>query len=336
MSQQPIVVVGANGLVGSRIAARLSETARVIAVGRGPARDEMQSLLAEERAYEEARAETRPIRPAGEREEHAGALRAGLEYEEIELALDGALQDLIETRRPSLVIFAAGMTDVDLCEREVPLAWQLNVRAVEEAALGCRETGARLVSLSTDYVFDGERGPYREEDLPNPRGVYAKSKRAGEDAALLLAPNCAVARVAAIFSGRRGAKKTFAAGVAQALREGKPVKAFHDQTVSPTLADNAAELCVAVAESDVQGIVHCAGAEAVTRVEFCRALARKLGADETLIVPTALADLKLPAPRPLRCGLVVDKIRALGGRPLSLDEAIDRFLAEQKEAGVAP
>ncbi len=332
---QPVVVVGANGLVGSRIAARLADKSRVIAVGRGPAREAMQALLEAEKDHDEARAETRPLRPVGERDEGAGALRGGIEYEELDLALDGPLQDLIETRHPKLVIFAAGMTDVDLCEREVPLAWQLNVRSVEEAALGCRETGARFVTLSTDYVFDGERGPYFEEDLANPRGVYARSKRAGEEAALLLAPDCAVARVAAIFSGRRGAKKTFAVGVAQALREGRQVKAFHDQTVSPTLADNAAELCIAVAESDVQGLVHCAGAEAVTRVEFCRALARKLGADESLIVPTALAELKLPAPRPLRCGLRVDKVRALGGRPLSIDEALDRFLAEQREAGAA-
>ena len=328
----PVVVVGANGLVGSRIAARLSLRERVIAVGRGPAREEMQALLNAENQGEEIRAEVRPLAAVGAANlGSAHGLRAGVEYEDIDLALDGALQDLIETRHPRAVIFAAALTDVDACEREVPMAWQLNVRAVEEAALGCRETGARLISLSTDYVFDGRAGPYSEEDEPSPRGVYARTKRAGEEAALLLAPDCAVARVAVIFSGRRGAKKTFAVSAALALREGRQVKAFHDQTVSPTLADNAAEMCITVLDSDAQGLVHCAGADAVTRVEFCQRLARKLGADETLVVPVALKDLKLPAPRPLRCGLRVDRIRALGGHPLALDAALDRFLQEQAE-----
>jgi len=309
VSRAPVVVVGANGLVGSRIAARLCSRERVIAIGRGPARDEMQGLLASSRDSQ-----------------------ALIEYEEIDLALEGPLQDLIETRRPSAVIFAAGMTDVDACERDVPMAWQLNVRSVEEAALGCRSTSARFVSLSTDYVFNGASGPYHEESETSPRGVYARTKRAGEEAALLLAPNCVVARVAAIFSGRKGAKKTFAVGVAQALRAGKEVRAFRDQIVSPTLADNAAELCIAALDSNMQGILHCAGAEAVTRVDFCQRLARKLGADGRLVIPTALADLKLLAPRPLSAGLVVERIRTVGGHPLALDVALDRFLQEEAEA----
>ena len=337
MSRDLALVVGANGLVGSCIAARLAQRQRVIAVGRGPAREAMLALLAVERHVDEADHVKGPLQPLGAL--HLGraqGLHAGVEYEDIDLSLDGALQDLIETRRPADVIFAAGMTDVDACERDVTMAWQLNVRAVEEAALGCRETGARLLSLSTDYVFDGRNGPYAESDQPSPRGVYARTKRAGEEAALLLAPDCAVARVAAIFSGRRGAKKTFAVSVAQALREGREVKAFHDQIVSPTLADNAAALCIALLDSEAQGIVHCAGADAVTRVEFCRTLARKLGADDTLVVPVALADLKLPAPRPLLCGLKVDLIRELGGVPLSLEQALDLFLEEQRASGQLP
>jgi len=332
MSHAPVVVVGANGLVGSRIVARLSKEKRVIAVARGPARGELQALLAADHQSEEALAARPPLATGQRHAAPAQGLHAGIEYEDLDIALDGALQDLIETRRPSAVVMAAAMTDVDACERDVPMAWQLNVRAVEEAALGCRETGARLISLSTDYVFDGLAGPYSEEDVPLPRGVYARTKRAGEEAALLLAPDCAVCRVAVIFSGRPGAKKTFAASAAEALRAGREVKAFHDQFVSPTLADNAAGLCITVLQSDAQGIVHCSGADVVSRVDFCKRLAAALGADEKLIVPVALADLKLPAPRPLRCGLLVDRVRALGGHPLSVDAAIARFLEEQSGA----
>src|SRR3989442_1607599 len=86
------------------------------------------------------------------------------------------------------------------------------------------------------------RGSYAEDDVPSPRGVCARTKRAGEEAALVLAPDVAVCRVAGIYSGRKGAKKSFAANAADSLASGKPVKAFVDQVVSPTLADNAAEL----------------------------------------------------------------------------------------------
>ncbi len=291
------VVTGANGLVGSRVVARLAEAGeKVVAVGRGDARFDHQ-----------------------------------IDYRSMDLAQPGQLRALLESVRPRVLVHCAAMTDVDACEADPVGAWLLNVRAVEAAALGCRSTGTRLVALSTDYVFDGlASGPYAEDDAPNPRGVYAATKRIGEETALLLAPGCAVARVAVIYSGRRGVKRTFAVSAAESLRKGVQVKAFHDQVVSPTLADNAAEMVIGLARSPASGIFHCSGATPVSRVEFCRALARKLGADESLVVPVSLADLKLPAPRPLRCGLRVEKIqRLLGeGAPLSLEAGLDRFLQE--------
>lgn len=293
-----LLVTGANGLVGSRIVARLAEAGeQVVAVGRGPRRT------------------------AGD-----------FEYVELDLLQPEKLLSLIESMRPRGVLHAAAMTDVDACEAAPLEAWTLNVRAVEAAALASRKVGARLTALSTDYVFDGERGDYAEDDLPNPRGVYARTKRAGEEAALLLSADCALCRVAVVYSGHASAKRTFAASAAESLSAGKPVKAFVDQIVSPTLADNAAEMAIGVHRSGARGIVHCAGASRVSRVEFCHALARKLGADPALVVPVRLADLKLPAPRPLRSSLRVDKVKRLLGAqvPLSLDASLDRFLAERR------
>ena len=296
-----VLITGANGLVGSRLVARLADQEDVIAQGRGPARG--------------------PAQKVGR-------------YHDVDLSQAGALRELITRLKPKAILHAAAMTDVDACERDPVLAWRLNVGSVEEAALGAREVGARLVAISTDYVFDGEDGPYGEEDVPNPRGAYARSKRAGEEAALLLAPNAAVARVAVVYSGHPGARRTFAQGTVEALLAGKEVKAFGDQVVSPTLADNAAELITGLWKSGQGGIFHCSGASVVSRVEFCVALARKLGADERLIVPTRLADAKLLAPRPLKAGLEVGKIQALlgEGAPLTLDQQLDRFLRERAEA----
>ncbi|OLC77300.1 MAG: hypothetical protein AUH83_04830 [Deltaproteobacteria bacterium 13_1_40CM_4_68_19] len=293
------VVAGANGLVGSRIVARLLEAGEgVLASGRGPRRFD-----------------------------------AGAAYVEVDLSVEPEkLARLIESAQPDGVINAAAMTDVDGCEKSPREAWALNVRAVEVAALACARTGARLTAVSTDYVFDGVKGSYTEDDPPNPRGVYARTKRSGEEAALILAADVAVCRVAVVYSGRPGAKKTFAATALESLRAGKPVKAFTDQVVSPTLADNAAEMVIGVHRSGAQGLFHCAGATEISRLDFCRALAGKLRADESLIVPVRVADLKLPAPRPLRCGLRVDKVRRLLGEsvPLPIDAALDRFLAESR------
>jgi len=292
-----VLVTGANGLVGSRIAARLHEAGeQVVAAGRGPRR-----------------------------------APRGFEYVELDLRLPEKLAELVASLRPAGVIHAAAMTDVDACEKDPVEAWLLNVSAVQACALACRKSGARLTALSTDYVFDGEKGDYSEDDAPNPRGVYARTKRAGEEA-LLLATDRALCRVAVIYSGYTSDKRTFASSAAESLLAGKPVKAFLDQVVTPTLADNAAEMVIAVHRSGAQGIFHCAGASAVTRVEFARALARKLGADESLVLPVRLADLSLPAPRPLRSSLRTDKVRQLLGAsvPLPLDAALDRFLLERR------
>lgn len=291
-----VLVTGTNGLLGSRLVARLAREEHVVAQGRGPAR--------------------------------GGAAAAA--YHDVDLTARGALADLVARTRPAAIFNCAAMTDVDACERDPAAAWRLNAAAVEEVALAARDAGARLIHVSTDYVFDGAAGPYSEDDVPNPRGAYARTKRCGEEAALLLCPGAAVARVAVVYSGLPGSRRTFAQSTVEALRAGGPVNAFADQFVSPTLADNGAQLLIGLWRSGQAGVFHCSGASVVSRVQFCVSLARKLGADEKLIVPTRLADARLLAPRPLNAGLKVDKIKALlgSGAPMTLDQQLDRFLLE--------
>ncbi|MFL5387997.1 MAG: SDR family oxidoreductase [Myxococcales bacterium] len=297
-----ILVTGANGLVGSRVVARLARGQNaVVATGRGPRRQSLGEL-------------------------------PGIEYVETDLSRPGSLRELVERVGPGAVIHCGALTDVDACEADPPRAWTVNVSGTAEAALGARAVEARLVALSTDYVFDGDAGrSYWEEDRPNPRGAYARTKRAAEEAALLLGGNAAVARVALVYSGRKGSRPTFAATAADALLAGKEVKAFVDQTGSPTLADNAAEMVIGLLHSAEKGIWHCSGASAVTRFEFARALARTLGADENMVVGVPLASVGLVAPRPRNSSLRVDKIRRLLGSsvPLDLPAQLERFARER-------
>ncbi len=290
-----VAVTGANGLVGGDAVARLAARHEVLAIGRGPCR------LAPG-AYRWAAADLGDGR-----------------------SVEAALRDFA----PEAVLHAGAMTDVDACERDPEQAWRVNVGGTEQVARACRAAGARLVALSTDYVFDGEAGPYPEEAVPNPRGVYARTKRAGEEAALLLTLDCAVARVAVVYSGRPGAKATFATQVVEKLSRREPVRAFSDQIVSPTLASNAAEMTLELLlETRYRGVLHASGATVLDRVDFARRVARRFGLDGE-IVPVRTADVALPAPRPLRGGLVVARAAALlRSKPLGIDAQLDAFHRE--------
>ncbi len=290
-----VAVTGANGLLGGEAVLQLAGRHEVLALGRGPCR------LA------------------------AGAFT----WAEADLGDGRSVEAALRAFGAQAVLHAGAATDVDACEREPELAWRVNVGGTEQVARACRALGARLVAVSTDYVFDGERGPYSEDDVPNPRGAYARTKRCGEEAALLLAPDCAVARVAVVYSGRPGAKNTFATQVVEKLSRGEPVKAFSDQYVSTTLAASGAAMCLEVLlETDYRGVVHTSDATVLDRVEFARRIARRFGL-EGEIVPVRTADVKLLAPRPLRGGLRVERAAGLlRNKPLSIDEALERFHAE--------
>jgi dTDP-4-dehydrorhamnose reductase len=290
-----VAVTGANGLIGGAAIAQLADGHAVLAIGRGPSR-----------------------------------LGAGeYTWADVDLGDGSSLESALRDFAPDAVLHAGAVTDVDGCERDPDLAWRVNVTATEQASRACRAVRARLVAVSTDYVFDGKRGCYVETDTANPRGVYAVTKRAGEDAALILCPGSAVARVAVVFSGRPGAKNTFATQVVEKLTRREQVKAFHDQIVSPTLAENAAEMLLELLlETDYAGILHTCGATAVNRVEFAELVAARFGLTGE-IIPVKTADVRLAAPRPLRSHLSTEKAaHLLRHKPLPLDQALDAFHAQ--------
>jgi dTDP-4-dehydrorhamnose reductase len=295
-----VAITGANGLLGGEAVAQATGAHEVLALGRGPCR------LAPGR----------------------------FTWASADLADGHSLEAALLAFRPGAVLHAGAATDVDGCERDPAMAWRTNVGGTEQVARACAALGARLVAVSTDYVFDGAAGPYGEEDVPNPRGAYARSKRCGEEAALLLAPDVAVARVAVVYSGRRGAKSTFATQVVEKLGRGEPVKAFSDQVVSTTLAASGAAMCLELLlETGYRGVLHTSDATVIDRVAFARRVAERFGLSGE-IIPVRTAEVKLPAPRPLRGGLKVERAAALlRHRPLTLDEALDRFHAEWMSRG---
>jgi dTDP-4-dehydrorhamnose reductase len=226
-----------------------------------------------------------------------------------DLAEPGVAEDAIERARPDVVIHTAAMTNVDGCERQRDEAWATNALAPAYLARTCARHAVRLVHLSTEYVFDGLAGPYGEEAHTNPLGWYARSKHAGEQAALRLHDDCVVARTTIIYGYAAHVRANFVLWLVGQLRAGEQVRIVHDQIGSPTLADNLAEMVLALATSNERGVFNTVGADVVSRLEFSTAIAREFGLDQSLIVPITTAELGQPAPRPLRAGLVMDKFR---------------------------
>jgi len=293
-----LLVTGANGLVGSRVCQLLTEQGHeVVGTGRGARRA-------------------------------SGSWR----YVSADLSQAAEVAAAFEAAAPESVIHCASMTEVDACEKAPEQAHAANVDATAFVARGARTAGAHLVHVSTDYVFDGEAGPYAEDALPNPRGVYALTKHMGEQAARVFVPGCAIARTAVVYGWPAvEGRNNFGSWLLGTLEKGQQVRLFEDQVVSPSHAGNVAGMLAELAVRGLGGIWHTCGAEVLSRVAFGRAFCEHLGFDAGLIVPTKLADLKLPAPRPLRSGLRVDKaLRELKARPLGLSESLERLRREWK------
>jgi len=229
------------------------------------------------------------------------------------------------TLEPDVILHLGAMTSVDGCQAEPGRASETNVLGSFNVAAAARRSGARLVTLSTDYVFDGEKGaPYDERDRPNPLSVYGWTKLAGERAAEAVAPDLLVVRTAWVF----GSGTDFLSRAVRRLRAGEEVGGIVDQVGSPTHVLHLAERILPLIESDVRGIVHLAGPEATTWHDVL-ARAKLAGGLAGDVVEQKADEVGRPAPRPANSSLtsvVLSGTRVPAMPPL--DEAIGRVLAD--------
>jgi dTDP-4-dehydrorhamnose reductase len=236
---------------------------------------------------------------------------------------DGAgLQRLLDDVKPHIVFFPAAEANVDWCELHAAEAHAMNVVPAVAALTATKERGGRFVFFSTDYVFDGERGPYAETDPVNPRSVYAKHKREIEER--VLDTGQTVVRTTSVFGRELAPGKNFVLRALARFAAGESVTAPSDQVSTPTWADDLAVGAIRVAERG--GIWHVAGPDLLARDQFARLVARVFGLDEGLVRSVSTADLQQAARRPLRSGLKTDKLlQATGLRLLPLASALERF-----------
>jgi dTDP-4-dehydrorhamnose reductase len=211
----------------------------------------------------------------------------------LDIADRDAVLGAVTTLRPDAVINPAAYTDVDGCERDPDRAYAANTMAVRHLAEACRCTGAHLVHVSTDYVFDGRKGaPYLEWDDTGPLSVYARSKLAGEHEA---GPDATVVRTAWVFSRYGG---NFVQAVLDRAATGGPLRFIDDQVGSPTSADDVAGVLRHLAVSRAPGVYHATNGGQVTRLEQARLVLVAAGIDPARVEPMSSAELPWVAERP--------------------------------------
>ena len=252
------------------------------------------------------------------------------------------VEEIVSKVAPDVVVDTGALHNVDYCETHKEEAYKVNRDGTGNLSLASSKVGAKFVFVSTDFVFDGLKALYTEEDTPNPTSVYAQSKLAGEKVALESNSKTIVCRPAVIYSwvktsqqvgaSSSGKPLNFGAWLAYQLLAKKEVKIVTDQITSPTLADDLAGAILALSKSSASGVFHTAGATAMSRYDFSVRLAEKIGCDSSLIHSIKSSDLKQVAKRPLNSSLISTKLaRVTGYSMMEINSALDTFASQSKE-----
>ena len=248
------------------------------------------------------------------------------------LSAPGAAREVFAEYRPGWAIHCAAAVDVEACEADPETAVRLNRDMAGHVAMAARAVGARLAHISTDAVFDGERGGYTEEDEPHPINVYGLSKLDGERVVLSECPQALVVRTN-IYGWNARPKLSLSEWFLERLRRGERCTGFTDVTFSPMAVGDLAACVLQLLPLSVAGVLHVAGGEVISKYEFSRGVAAAFGLSPAPIIPGSVEASPLRARRPHRLGLDVRQAESVLGKPLPQVEAGLRRWREQERDG---
>ncbi len=299
MGKKSILVTGSNGLLGQKIVNQLKHRADIelIATSKGENRRIVQDFT----------------------------------YVSMDITSKEEVEEVMQKYKPQVVINTAAMTNVDSCEDDRDNCWKINVTAVDYLLEESIKHQSHFVQLSTDFVFDGANGPYKETDTPNPLSYYAKSKLASEELVVKSGyTNTAIARTIIVFgTGDNLSRGNLVLWAKGALEKQSPINVVDDQFRAPTLADDLAKGCILIAEKNATGIFHLSGPETMSILEIVKRIGKYYSLSTDCVTPIKTSTLNQTAARPPKTGFVIDKARReLGYSPLSLEDSL-AFLAEQ-------
>jgi dTDP-4-dehydrorhamnose reductase len=260
-------------------------------------------------------------------------------YTRLDITDDTAVERLFDDFEPDVVINAAAMTQVDACETDRELCWKVNADAVDTLARCCRDHGARLLQISTDFVFDGQDGPYREDARPNPVSYYGRSKLAGENNARGAGTDrWAIIRTVLVYGAPQAdARSNFVTWVYSKLQAGEHIRVVTDQWRTPTWVVDLADAVERVVRFRKSGIYHVSGRELMSVHAFAHRIARVAGLDASLIGEADKTTFSQPAERPAKTGFIILKSETeLGFRPHDIETAIRRTLGLEAPGSPSP
>lgn len=243
-----------------------------------------------------------------------------------------AINQMLETLKPQAVIHTAANANVDACEADPDGAQRLNAMLPGELALACAKRDVRLIHISTDAVFDGTKnGPYDEDDIPNPLGVYAQSKLEGEQNVLSANPRAAVARVN-FFGWSLAGTRSLSEFFFNKLSAGQQCNGFTDVYFCPLFVGDLAATLVLMLEKELTGLYHTVGSEALSKYDFGQRIARQFGFDPGLVIPKSVEESGLKARRSHNLRLSIHKLStALGQEIPAVSTGIEQFYTQAKQ-----
>ncbi len=295
-----ILVTGSNGLLGQKLVAalRTDPTVGLIATSRG---------------------QDRTPDPLGDR------------FRSLDITIAVDIEAIFEATRPDVVIHTAAMTNVDACELD-PLACHLqNVTATDNLVKASVKQNAHFIHLSTDFIFDGESGPYMEEDRPAPLSIYGQSKLDAERIVMESGlSKWAIARTIIVYGVAEGlSRSNVILWAKSALEKGQPIKVVDDQWRMPTLAEDLADGCIRIARRGATGVFNLSGPDGMSILELVQRVGAFFQLDTSVITVVKSDTLGQPARRPPRTGFILDKARReLGYAPHRFEEGL-AVVAEQ-------
>lgn len=316
MDNKKILITGSNGLLGQKLVYALlnRKDVTIIATSKG-----------ENRILE----------------------KDGYTYVSLDINNEKQVEAVFKKYRPHTVINTAAMTNVDACESDQQTCWQLNVIAVENMVKALEKIQVEadrtqllpyhphFIHLSTDFIFDGKSGPYKEDDLPNPLSYYGLSKLVSEKSLQLSIVKWTIIRTIIVYGiADNLSRSNMVLWAKEALENGQKINIVDDQFRSPTLAEDLAQGCILAAMKEATGIYHISGKDVMSILDLVNEVADFYGLDKSLITPVKSDTLKQPAKRPAKTGFVLDKaMEDLGYQPHSFKEGLEVITSQMKKRG---
>ena len=294
-----VLITGANGLLGQHLVKMLIESTdyKITATGKGVSR----LLVDSSNRYK---------------------------YVSLDITDGVEVNTFIAQTAPDIIIHTAAITQVDDCEKDPVYCWNTNVTATRFLVGAAEMIGAKFIYISTDFVFDGEAGPYIESDIPAPVNYYGSSKLGAEKSVIEAKLSWCIIRTVLVYGNILvGNRNNMVSWVQNNLSQGKSIQVVSDQLRTPTYVEDLAKGILLVIQKKAIGIYHISGDELMSPYEMALATAEYLHLDKNLIEKVDAAIFKQAGKRPAKTGFVIDKAKnELGFKPLTFKEGLKKML----------